>query len=51
MQNKKSVTNKQIRMKDHLRKKLGNIKQTTLDYKLILLKHDLKAKAAKMKHR
>ena len=31
-------------------KKLGDIKQTTLGYKLILLKHDLKAKSEKIKH-
>ena len=47
---KNQYTKKQIKLKDRLRKKFGNIKQTTLDYKLILLKHDLKAKAEKMKH-
>ena len=31
-------------------KKFGDIKQATLDYKLIFLKHDLKAKAEKVKH-
>ena len=40
---KNQYTKKQI-------KKFGNIKQTTLDYKLILLKHDMKAKGEKMKH-
>ena len=39
---KNQYTEKQIKLKDRLRKKIGNIKQTTLDYKLILLKHDLK---------
>ena len=43
-------TKNKIKLKDCLRKKFGNIKQRTLDYKLILLKHDLKAKLEKMKH-
>ena len=47
---KNQYTKKQIKLKDCLRKKFGDIKQITLDYKLILLKHDLKAKAEKMKH-
>ena len=47
---KNQYTRKQIKLKDRLRKKFGDIKQTTLDYKLILLKHDLKAKSEKMKH-
>ena len=41
---------KQIKMKDRLRKRFGDIKQATLDYRLILLKHDLKTKSEKMKH-
>ena len=47
---KSQYTKKQIKLKDRLRKKFGDIKQTTLDYKLILLKHDLKHKLEKMKH-
>ena len=47
---KNQYTKKQIKLKDCLRKKIGDIKQTTLDYKLILLKHDLKAKSKKIKH-
>ena len=47
---KSQYTKKQIKLKDRLRKKFGDIKQTTLDYKLILLKHDLKRKSEKMKH-
>ena len=43
---KNQYTKKQ---KDRLRKKFGDIKDTTLDYKLIFLKHDLKAKSEKMK--
>ena len=39
-----------IKLKDRLRKKFGDIKQTSLDYKLILLKHDLKANSEKTKH-
>ena len=31
-------------------KKFGDIKQATLDYRLIFLKHDLKAKSEKVKH-
>ena len=47
---KNQYTKKQTKLKDRLRKKFGDIKQTTLDYKLALLKHDLKAKSEKMKH-
>ena len=47
---KNQYTEKQIKLKDCLRKKFGDIKQATLDYKLILLKHDLKAKSEKIKH-
>lgn len=43
-------TKNKIKLKDCLRKKFGNIKQRTLDYKLILLEHDLKANLEKMKH-
>ena len=44
---KNQYTEKQIKLKDCLRKKFGDIKQATLDYKLILLKHGLKAKSVK----
>ena len=47
---KNQYTKKQTKLKDRLRKKFGDIKQTTLDYILVLLKHDLKAKSEKMKH-
>ena len=47
---KSQYTKKQIKLKDRRRKKFVDIKQTILDYKLILLKHDLKAKAEKIKH-
>ena len=39
-----------IKLKDRLRKKFGDIKQTALDYKLILLKYDLNTTSEKMKH-
>ena len=45
---KNQYTKIQIKLKDCLRKKFGDIKQTSLDYKLV--KHDLKAKSEKMKH-
>ena len=44
------ITKKQIKLKDRLRRKFGDIKQAILDYKLILLKHDLKTKLEKMKY-
>ena len=47
---KNQYTKKQTKLKYRLRKKFGDIKQTTLDYKLVLLKHDLQAKSEKMKH-
>ena len=47
---KNQYSKKQIKMKDCLRKRFGDIKQATLDYRLILLKHDLKTKSEKMKH-
>lgn len=46
---KNQYTEKQIKLKDRLRKKIGDMKQTTLDYKLILLKLDLTSKSEKMK--
>ena len=47
---KNQYTKKQIKLKAHVRKKFGKINQAFLDHKLILLKHDLKAKSEKMKH-
>ena len=47
---KNQYTKKQIKLKDRLRKKFGDIKQKRLYHKLILLKDDQKAKSEKMKH-
>ena len=41
---------KKIKLKDRLRKKFGDTKQTALDYKLILLKYDLNTTSEKIKH-
>ena len=47
---KNQYAKKKIKLKDRLRKKFGDTKQTALDYKLILLKYDLNTTSEKIKH-
>ena len=43
-------TMKQLRIKNRLKKKFGNLKIKTLNYHICLLKHDLKAKSKKIRY-
>ena len=44
------VTKHQINIFEKFRKKFGNIRTSTLSYKLIMLKQDLKSKSRKLKY-